>query len=304
VSCLPRIAIVAAPKPFRGHTGVIQRNALRSWRALGAGVEIVLAGTVEGLDGIAGEIGASAIGDIAAGVDGPPRVDQLFAKARDATPADLLAYVNSDIILLPDWLQAVHRAAAALAGDFLIVGRRIDTNIAQELDWRRNDEAARVAALARDHGRLAARVCKDYFVFPRESYRHVPAFTLGRAFWDNWMVHDAHARSAPVVDITSAATAIHQNHDYAHVPGGRLAAYLTSPGAKANRRLAGGSRMISGAAASWQLDRTGEIRRRRTPIIVSFMLDLPRFVGLTADVVGLSARRRPAADPSPHGRHP
>ncbi|MFM7034906.1 MAG: hypothetical protein ACKOYJ_06930 [Planctomycetia bacterium] len=292
----PTIAFVAAPKPFQGHTGIIQRNALRSWRALGENIEIVLGGTVDGLDLIGNEIGAIAIGELTSGTDGPPRVDELFSKARGASSADLLAYINSDIILLPDWLQAVRTTAAALSEEFLIIGRRIDTDISHEIDWHRPDTAALVASHARKQGRLAARVCKDYFVFPRDSYQHVPAFRLGRAFWDNWMVHDAHARRVPVVDVTAAATAVHQNHDYGHVPGGRLAAYLTSDGARGNRRLAGGSRMISGAVASWRLDRLGKIRRRRLPFFVSFMLDVHRFVGLTADVVGLKARRRPLRD--------
>lgn len=290
------VALVAAPKPFTGHIGVIQRNAIRSWRALGGGVQIVLGGEVEGLDAIADEVGAITLGRLNAGADGPPRVDELFEKARAASSADLLAYVNSDIILLPDWVQAIRTAVAAFRGECLIVGRRIDTDITQEIDWGSIDATAQVATLARDRGRLAACVCKDYFVFRRDSYRHVPAFTLGRAFWDNWMVHDAHARGLPVVDVTAAATAVHQNHDYGHVPGGRLAAYVTSPGAKANRRLAGGSRMVTGAIASWKLDRTGEIRRRRMPALVSFLLDIHRFIGLTTDVIGLATRPRVLQD--------
>jgi hypothetical protein len=134
-------------------------------------------------------------------------------------------------------------------------------------------------------------------VFPRAAYTDVPPFTLGRAFWDNWMVYDAHRRDAPVIDITPTATAIHQNHDYAHVRGGRLAAYLTGEAARANRRLAGGSRMISGAMASWELDAAGRIRRVRRPAIVSFALDLPRFIGLSAKVAGLARGRRPPRQP-------
>lgn len=298
------LCILAAPKPFRGHTGIIQRNAIRSWRALGRDVEIVLAGDVEGLASIAEEVKAVLPGPIASGVDGPPRVDDLFSRGRAVSTADTLAYINSDIILMPDWLEAVRRTATAMRGDFLIVGRRIDVDIDDEIDWRQPDQSLRLTAFARSCGRLAARVCKDYFVFPKDSYQHVPAFTLGRAFWDNWMVYNAHSRGIPVVDITANATAVHQNHDYAHVPGGRLAAYLTSQGALANRRLAGGSRMISGAVASWQLRCDGTLRRRRTPAMISFMLDLHRFVGLTTDVVGLTARRRRHDEAISLGAHP
>jgi hypothetical protein len=280
-----RIAIVAAPKPFHGHAGLIQRNAIASWRSLSPDTEILLGGEVDGIAAAAAANGATLLGPIEAGIDGPPRVDDLFAKALRASTAHLLAYVNSDIILMPDWLEAVQRVARKVAGDFLAIGRRIDLDVATTIDFR--DAASRhsLASMARSVGEPAARVCKDFFVFSRNAYRHVPPFTLGRAFWDNWMVHDARKRGLPVVDVTACATAIHQNHDYAHLASGRLSAYLTSPGARHNRRLAGGSRMVTGVAASWRLDREGALRKIRWPAAVSFCSDLHRFLGLTLAVV-------------------
>jgi len=283
------IAIVAAPKAFRGHVGMIQRNAIASWRQLGPGIEILLGGDEEGLAYVARNARAKLLGPIAAGVDGPPRVDDLFARARAATQADLVAYVNADIILMPDWLAAVRRAAAVLAGELLVIGRRTDLDVQERVDF--TDPLARIDLVdrARRSGRLAARVCKDYFVFRRDDMLHVPAFTLGRAFWDNWMVHDARRRGVPVVDVTACATAIHQNHDYAHLAGGRLAAYLTAAGARENRRLAGGSRMITGAAASWRMRPDGVVEPVPMAAVAAFSADLPRFVGLTLSVAASGA---------------
>ena len=290
------IAIVAAPKDFRGHVGVIQRNAIASWRQLGADVEILLGGDAAGIAHAAAAARAVHLGPLAAGVDGPPRVDDLFAKARSATRADLLAYVNSDIMLLPDWLAAVRRVADAIPGELLVIGRRTDLDVTEAIDMA--DALARIELVDRVArlGTPAARVCKDYFVFRRDASVHVPPFTLCRAFWDNWMVHDARARGVPVVDVTACATAVHQNHDYAHLAGGRLSAYLTSPGARANRRLAGGSRMITGAAASRRLQPDGRIVPMRCSALDAFVGDLPRFVGLTAAVVasGAAAHARQA----------
>jgi hypothetical protein len=286
------LAVVAAPKPFVGHTGIIQRNAIRSWRSLSDDITIVLAGSAEGLDSIAKEVSAVLLPDIAAGIDGPPRVDDLLNKARAATTTDFVAYINSDIILFPDWLNAVRHTASLIAGDFLIIGRRTDADIEHEIDWGNLVELKAIRSIARAKGRLAARVCKDYFVFPRTSFVDIPSFTLGRAFWDNWMVFNARHRRVPVVDITRVAMAVHQNHDYAHVAGGRLAAYLTSRGARENRRLAGGSRMISGAAASWQMDADGNIHQVRMPAALLFALDIHRFLGLTWNVSGLMSQSR------------
>jgi hypothetical protein len=120
------------------------------------------------------------------------------------------------------------------------------------------------------------------------------------------MVHDARARGLPVVDVTACATAIHQNHDYAHLAGGRLSAYLTSSGARANRQLAGGSRMITGAAATWRMRPDGRIERVPFSAAAAFAADLPRFVGLTLSVAiagtaqaARQATRRTAAPPRP-----
>lgn len=294
------IAIVAAPKAFRGHTGLIQRNAVASWRQLGPDVEILLGGVEEGLAYVARSHGAKLLGPIAPGIDGPPRVDDLFGLARAATRADLVAYVNADIILMPDWLAAVRRAAAAVAGEVLVIGRRIDLDVEARIDF--TDPFARIDLVdrARRQGRLAARVCKDYFVFRRDDQRHVPPFTLGRAYWDNWMVSDARARGVPVVDVTASATAIHQNHDYAHLARGRLSAYLTAAGARENRRLAGGSRMVSGAAAEWRMRPDGSLARVPAAGITAFAADLPRFIGLTLAVAasGVRAGGRPPREPA------
>ncbi len=305
-----KLAIIAAPKAFQGHAGVIQRNAIASWRALGRDIDILLGGEVTGLAYVAASVGAVRLGPVAEGVDGPPRVDDLFAKARAATQADLLAYVNSDIMLMPDWLAAVRSVARGFAGQALVIGQRTDLDVEERIDMA--DVGARIDLLdrARRSGRLAARVCKDYFVFHRDGFGHVPPFTLGRAYWDNWMVHDARARGLPVVDITACATAIHQNHDYAHLAGGRLSAYLTSTGARANRQLAGGSRMITGAAATWRMRPDGQIERAPFSAAAAFAADLPRFVGLTFAVaiagtaqvarqVARQATRRTAAPPRP-----
>jgi hypothetical protein len=189
-------------------------------------------------------------------------------------------------MLMPDWLAAVRRVTQAFTGQALVIGRRTDLDVEERIDVA--DPLVRIDLLdrVRRQGNLAACVCKDYFVFHRDAFTHVPPFTLGRAYWDNWMVHDARERGLPVVEITACATAIHQNHDYAHLSGGRLSAYLTSAGARENRRLAGGSRMITGAAATHGMRASGEIERVPLSALAAFATDLPRFVGLTLAVAG------------------
>ncbi len=42
------LTIFATAKPFRGHTAVIQRNALQSWKALHPDIEVILFGDDSG----------------------------------------------------------------------------------------------------------------------------------------------------------------------------------------------------------------------------------------------------------------
>ncbi|HZS24401.1 MAG TPA: hypothetical protein VFA30_05370, partial [Gaiellaceae bacterium] len=79
----------------------------------------------------------------------------------------------------------------------------------------------------------------DYFVFPRGLFDPIPPFLIGRACFDNWLVWRAREREHPVVDATRAVVAVHQSHDYAHVPGGQEEAYYGEE-ARLNEDMAGG----------------------------------------------------------------
>jgi hypothetical protein len=61
----------------------------------------------------------------------------------------------------------------------------------------------------------------DYFVYPRDLNWNAPPFVIGRVAWDNWMIYRARAMHVPVIDATLCITAIHQNHDYSHIPARR-----------------------------------------------------------------------------------
>jgi hypothetical protein len=74
----------------------------------------------------------------------------------------------------------------------------------------------------------------DVFVFPPDFYQQVPPFSIGRAWFDQWLIKDARRQKIPVVDMTRVTRAIHQNHDYGHIAGGQEGAYW---GEEARRSL-------------------------------------------------------------------
>ena len=64
----------------------------------------------------------------------------------------------------------------------------------------------------------------------------MPPFIIGRPGWDNWMIYHCRMNDIDVIDATSSITAVHQNHDYLHVPSGTGHSY-DGPEADQNRSL-------------------------------------------------------------------
>ena len=238
---MPLITLFTAPKPFTNpHIARIQRNALRSWQALGSEVEVVLIGQEEGLAEAAAEFGFAHLPEVARNALGTPLVSAIFELGRNFSNSPLLAYVNADIILFPEFLQAA-RAVSAACERFLIVGQRWDLEVTQELSFAPGWEAALHELLQRE-GKRHLRAGSDYFIFPRSCFEHIPDFSIGRAGWDNWMIYFARQQGWPVVDATPDVDIIHQNHDYSHLPNSQPHYRLPETGE--NIRLAGGRRAL------------------------------------------------------------
>ncbi len=260
----PLLTLFSAPKPFdREHIALIQRNAIRSWLALGEQVEVLLLGEENGLAEAAAELGVRHLPDIARNAQGTPLVSSIFARAREAAAAPYLCYVNGDIIFLPEFLQAVEAVIAQTPQHFLMVGRRWDVDITAPLDFSPGwDE--RLRALVAERGRLHSPFGIDYFVFPKGAYADMPLFAVGRAGWDNWMIYHARKQGWKVIDATHDALVVHQNHDYAHLPGGQPHYRLEE--SQENIRLAGGhEHMFSIWEANYTL-REGKVQRSHRPL--------------------------------------
>jgi len=238
---MPLLTIFTAPKPFTNpHIAMIQRNALRSWLALGDEVEVLLIGDEEGLAETAAELGIRHLPQVERNAYGTPLIRSIFDLARRHGSGEILAYVNADILLLPDFVEAAKRAAGQFSG-FLIVGQRWDVDVRQSLDFE-GEWADRLRQMALNEGRLHPPGGSDYFIFPRECFENVPPMAVGRAGWDNWMIYAARAAGLPVIDASQSVMILHQNHDYSHLPGGQP--HYRLPETEENVRLGGGKLTI------------------------------------------------------------
>ena len=129
------LTLFTAPKPFTNpHIALIQRNALRSWQAMGEDVEIILIGSDEGIAETAAELGIRHLPDVPVNQLGTPLISGIFSLARKASQSQLLAYVNADIILFPNFLEVAQQVAAKLP-KFLLVGQRWDLEVTELLGF-------------------------------------------------------------------------------------------------------------------------------------------------------------------------
>ena len=235
---MPLITIFTAPKPFTDpHIATIQRNAILSWLHLGNQVEVLLVGDEPGMEQVAREYKLPHLADVRRNPSGTPLVSSIFELARHASQAPILAYLNADILLLPAFVDSVHRLSQQLE-QFLLIGQRWDLDVRALLDFSPGWDQ-RLQDDIRTRGRLHLPAGSDYFVFPRALFEEMPDFAIGRAGWDNWMIYHARQRRWPVVDGTPSTTVVHQDHDYSHLPGGKP--HYELPESRQNEALAGGS---------------------------------------------------------------
>jgi hypothetical protein len=219
------ITFFTIPKPFEGHIGIIQRNALASWMRVVPDAQVIVLG--EAQDGL----GVEHVPEIARNEHGTPLLDSAFRIAEERARYPVMAYVNADI-LLPRSLADAVTTTMRHSDRFLIVGECWNTRIEASLQ----PEAIRWDA----HGRKRGADAIDYFVYSRGLYGDLPPFAIGRTVFDNWLVWRARDLHATVVDATSTVRALHQDHSYAHV--GTLDEARVSPEGLENRRLLGGRR--------------------------------------------------------------
>jgi hypothetical protein len=216
------ITFFTIPKPFDGHIGVIQRNALRSWlRAVPDAQVLAIGERVM-------EPQVETLLDVQRNELGTPLLDDGFRLAHEHARYDVLCLCNTDILLPPALAQVVHVSRRRVP--FLVVGECRNVRVDHEVDavpWR----------LA---GRRRGADALDYFVFSRGLYDRIPPFAAGRPGFDNWLVWRARSGGATVVDATWALPALHQEHSYEHV--GSIQERSTGVEAAENKRLIGGGR--------------------------------------------------------------
>ena len=256
------LTLFTTAKAFEGHSGVIQRNALQSWKQLGPDVEVILFGDDRGAAEVSAELELRHEARVERHESGMKYANYIFDRAQEIARHDVLCYLNCDIVQGPDFCAAVEKVRSEKK-EFLMVGRRWDTDITEPISfnspgWLENArKKAQAANFQRDEWFI------DYFVFRRGFYAgRIPKLVIGRVYWDNWLLWDANRRGAVVVDASSEVLAIHQNHDYGYHKQGKAGVWNDAL-AQRNLELAGGTRHLHSIRdAKYRLTVAG-VRKKR-----------------------------------------
>ena len=285
-TAIPLITIFAIPKPFDTSTDQIQRNAINSWSRLGPEVEVLLIGDETGIAETAAELDVDHSSGLKFNQHGTPLVSSAFEIAHRETQSPFLVYCNCDVILMPDFVDAVKLLATQQRHTRLVAfGRRTDLKVSTEIDFDQPQQIQQLLCDCDRDGKTVTNACKEYFIFNRELFTDVPDFAVGRGNWDNWMIHCAKVQSIPAIDLSGIVRIIHQEHDYAHTGSGRYQCYVSGEEARENLRLAGGRHLISGSTPSWRLTPTGLVREKPLLLSRNFWSDIPRFARLMLNLI-------------------
>lgn len=212
------LTIFSCPKEFKGHIGIIQRNAIKSWLLLNPRPEILLFGNERGIKSICREFDLNHLPDVDCSAYGTPLINDMFKKAQKIARNRFLCYVNSDIIFFQDFIEAF-RIVSSKKKNFLMVGRRYSLNIKNHLNFNRNWEKDIKKRIVSE--RLNPPWAIDYFIFNNGFFEKIPPLVVGRSSWDNWIIYNSVSKRKNVIDATKIIKAIHQRHDYSHLTRGK-----------------------------------------------------------------------------------
>lgn len=215
------LTLFTTPRPFVGEFSFIQWNALKSWTLLRPRPEVILIGDEQGAAEVSRELGLIHVPGVRRSpLSDMPMVGDLFGLAERTGGGDHLCYLNSDIILLDDFLPAVDRVSASFRGRFLMVARVWLAKLQERLDFSDPQWQARL----REEVQLRASQApppgnSDFYLYPRGHWGPFPDFAY-RGPVDAWMVYETRRMGAPVVDVSDAVMTIHQGHGVPEYRGG------------------------------------------------------------------------------------
>jgi hypothetical protein len=203
------VTLFTCPRVFEGEIGIIQANAVESWRRLKPAPEILfISPERQGVEEAAQKYGCRYIPG-RSNEHGTPLVADIFTKGQREASHPVRGYINCDIVLTQPFMGAVRRVVKAF-DKFLVIGQRTDFYYPHPIDFSEKNWGARFTKRARKKGKLHGPTGIDYFIYGGWEYPQIPDFYLGCRAWDNWLVWYALRQpDIDVMDVTKVVRAVH-----------------------------------------------------------------------------------------------
>lgn len=212
------LTIFSPPRPFRPPFDTIQYNAILSWMKLSPKCEIILFEDEEKTTSkVAEKLGLQCVTDVKCDEFGTPLLDDVFNKVQTRAGNEIISFVNSDIILMDDFLKGIEKIKELSKGKpFFMTGRRWDVEIKEPIQFEKTDWQEELKNKVAREGKLHGLSGMDCWIFPKFFKFNAPPFVIGRPGMDSWLIFKARSLKIPVVDETAVVTVVHQNHHYPH----------------------------------------------------------------------------------------
>lgn len=254
------ITIFSTPKDFSGEFDLIQKNALSSWRNISDEIEIIILGRSKGAKAAAMAIDALYIPDIPLSDQGTPTIPGLFKFSENNGMHNVFCFLNSDIILPPDFFSSIQTVHSHF-GKFLAIGFRYNIDVQSTIDFSIKSKSQEFFIRAEQKAVKESSSAIDLFCFSKGLFKNIPEFAVGRPGFDNWLIWKARRTFTPVIDITNDAKIYHQNHSYNFRGFQSHSDILNSKEAKINNKLIG-SNSLTLNDANWFLLKGKVIKKR------------------------------------------
>jgi len=248
------LTIFTIPKALGGKYGVMQENAIQSWKLSLRPRDIFLFGSEKDIGGACKRLGCTRKGVRLHEEFGVPRIDTTFERAqRDAT-TPLMAFINTDMVFGPELQRAIEIVAGKFE-HFLIIGQKMDVDFAKPINFSDKHWWEKLRTFATENGKLHGVCGLDYFIFDRGRYGTLPALLIGRKTWDNALAWHVMRQNIPVVDATKMVLAVHPHTHALRMKAGPAYVY--------NRNLGGRAGSYGRTSlVAWELTEDGKLRER------------------------------------------
>lgn len=219
------ITLFTTPKKFEGHFKTIQTNAIKSWTNIDPKMEIIIFDENKEAQIIAKRNQAIYITDIKKNEKGTPYLSYMFQQAQKISKYKICCYINCDIIITENFATTIKTIHERFKSNYLVIGSRYDLDWDKIIDFSNSEALIEFQKIAKENSKKHSVSGIDYFAFPKGFYKDMPDFLAGRVGFDNWLIWCARKKRAAVIDASEEIFAIHQNHDYSHLKGGRFDAF-------------------------------------------------------------------------------